>query len=262
VELRFILKGEACWRLNFAPTSTPIVSNLIELFAHDLRRDTPADDVGDISPQAVSELLRAGRCPAETLFDTFLPVESRVVSWQFWTPLVVVLRVAKWLEVFGVRSVVDIGSGAGKFCVAAALASNCRFTGMEQRPRLVSTARELAKTFEVDDRVTFIEAVFGEANVPEADLYYMFNPFGENIFEEESRLDDDVELSDERYERDTSAATNLLLHAKVGTYFITYNGFGGEVPDGYVVLAADRELPNVLRLWKKVRETDASMLEG
>ena len=43
-----------------------------------------------------------------------------------------------------VQSVVDIGSGAGKFCVAAALGSGCRFTGLEQRPRLVAAARTLA----------------------------------------------------------------------------------------------------------------------
>jgi hypothetical protein len=232
------------------------VSNLIHLFAQDARREAPVAGEADVTPQAVSELLRAGRCPPEALFDKFLPVEHRIVSWQFWTPLVVVLRAAKWLEAHGVQSVVDIGSGAGKFCVAAALASSCRFTGIEQRSRLVSTARALARTFDVDDRVTFIEGVFGVAKLPEADLYYMFNPFGENIFDPDCRLDEEVELSDERYEHDTEAATELLRQAKLGTYLLTYNGFGGEIPDGYVVVHTDRQLPNVLRLWRKMRSSD------
>ncbi len=186
------------------------------------------------------------------MFDAFMPVEHRIVSWQYWTPLVVVLRAAKWIEAQGVRSVIDIGSGAGKFCVAAALASNCRFLGIEQRPSRVSTARELARTFEVDDRVTFVQGIFGEAKLPSATLYYFFNPFGENIFDPESRLNDEVELSGERYERDTNAATELLEEAPVGTHVLTYNGFGGSIPEGYVVLRTDRELPNVLRLWKRV----------
>lgn len=233
--------------------SDPTLSALIHLFAKDLRRDTPTDDPGaGPAPQETAELLRKGRCPPDMLFDRFLPVELRVVSWQYWTPLVVVLRAAKWLEACNVQSVVDIGSGAGKFCVATALASGCRFVGIEQRSRLVSAARDLAKLFEVDDRVTFVEGVFGEADVPEADLYYMYNPFGENVFDFESRLDDEVELSAARYERDTNAATELLQRAPVGTYLLTYNGCGGAIPEGYVVVRTDRELPNILRLWRKV----------
>jgi SAM-dependent methyltransferase len=207
-----------------------------------------------MTARQIGDLLRGGQCPPDPTFDAFMPVDHRVVSRQFWTPLVVVLRAAKWLEAQGVRSVVDIGSGAGKFCVAAALASTCRFTGIEQRPSLVSTARALALAFEVDDRVTFIEGVFGEAELPEAEAYYMYNPFGENMFDEENRLDDGVELSEQRYDRDRRAATRLLEHAQVGTYLLTYNGFGGSIPDGYVVVRRDRELPNVLCLWKKVRE--------
>ncbi len=185
------------------------------------------------------------------MFDMFMPVEHRVVSWQFWTPLVVVLRAATWLEAHGVTSVVDIGSGAGKFCVAAALATRCHFTGIEQRSALVSTARELARIFGVDERATFIQGVFGETPLPDAELYYLYNPFGENVFDADSRLDDEVELSDERYGRDTNAATELLENAPIGTYVLTYNGFGGAIPDGYVVVRTDRELPNVLHLWQK-----------
>jgi predicted RNA methylase len=248
---------EARRRASPAKTIESIVSRLIHLFAHDLLPHPTLKQDVDLTPRSVSDLLRAGRCPSEAQFDTFLPVEHRVVSWQYWTPLVVVLRAATWLNDNRVRSVVDIGSGAGKFCVAAALASQCRFTGIEHRPRLISTARQLAKTFEVDDRVTFIDGVFGEATLPEADLYYMYNPFGENIFDRDCRLDDHVELSAERYERDTTAATDLLNDAKVGTYLLTYNGFGGSIPAGYKVVQTDLELPNVLRLWRKVSASAA-----
>src|SRR5258708_5890262 len=118
----------------------------------------PVDDLGlPWTPPRVADALRAGRCPPDQAFDGFLPAELRVVSHQYWTPLVVAKRTAEWLDDLNVRTVVDIGSGAGKLCVAAALACHCHFTGLERRSRLVAEARTLARVFDVDDRVNFVE---------------------------------------------------------------------------------------------------------
>lgn len=202
---------------------------------------------------AVAAALRAGRSPRNRDFDRLLPDELRVVSNQFWTPIEVAVRTAQWLDELGVRTVVDVGSGAGKFCVAAALAGRSHFTGIEQRPRLVMAARDLARVFEIEDRACFVEAALGRADVPRADAYYFFNPFGENLFGREDHLDEDVELGVDRYQRDTAAAEKLLDEAPLGTYLLTYNGFGGRVPDSYDDVRVDRELPNVLRMWRKAR---------
>ena len=59
------------------------------------------------------------------------PKGLRGVSGQHWTQLVVAKRAAEWLDALRIRIVVDIGSGVGKFCVAAALVGHCRFTGLE-----------------------------------------------------------------------------------------------------------------------------------
>jgi predicted RNA methylase len=204
------------------------------------------------SPQQIIKILRAGGYPPEWAFDRFLPDELQMVSQQHWTPLVVAVRVAGWLTELRLRTVVDIGSGAGKFCVAAALAGTCRFIGLEQRPLLVRAARELAQVFEIEERVTFIEHLFGEQPTPEADVYYLYNPFGENLFGPDDHLDEDVELSRERYQRDVRSVIALLQNAPIGTYLLTYNGFGGIIPSGYREVRVDRELPNILRMWKKV----------
>ncbi|WP_437587085.1 hypothetical protein [Sorangium sp. So ce1000] len=202
---------------------------------------------------AVAEALRAGRSPRNRDFDRFLPDDLRVVADHFWTPIEAAVRTAQWLDEFDVRSVVDVGSGAGKFCVVAALAGRSRFTGIEQRPRLVMAARNLARVFEIEDRACFVEAALGRADVPRADAYYFFNPFGENLCGREDHLDEDVELGVDRYQRDTAAAEELLNEAPLGTYLLTYNGFGGRVPDSYDEVRVDRELPNVLRMWRKAR---------
>jgi 23S rRNA G2445 N2-methylase RlmL len=166
---------------------------------------------------------------------------------------VVALRAVQWFEELGVRTVVDIGSGAGKFCVAAALAGRCRFIGVEQRPRLVEAARELARRFRVDDRVHFSQGAFGDVALPEADAFYLFNPFGENLYGSGSHIDETVELTEERYVRDVFTTEVFLEHARVGTLVVTYNGFGGMLPDTYRKVRVDRELPNVLRMSRKIR---------
>jgi predicted RNA methylase len=203
--------------------------------------------------QQVAKALRTGRCPADRAFDRFLPDEMRVMSGHYWTPLVVAKRVAEWLDDLNVRTVVDIGSGAGKFCIAAALAGHCHFTGLEQRARLVASARTLAHLFGVDDRVSFVEGAFGAIATPVADAYYLYNPFGEYRVVSQDHLDKDVELRDKRYARDVSAVEHLLQRARFGTCVLTYNGFGGQVPASYQQLRVDRAMPNELRLWRKER---------
>jgi predicted RNA methylase len=218
---------------------------------------TPNDPlVLDPSAVGIAMAMRTGMCPVDRAFDRFFPDELRLVSGQYWTPLLVAMRAAEWLEEARARTVVDIGSGAGKFCVAAALASNCHFTGIEQRPRLVAAARDLARVFDVEDRVTFHVGALGETPIPEADAYYLYNPFGENLFGPQDHLDEDVELTFDRYARDIAATRELLLRAPVGTHVIIYNGFGGQVPLGYHEVHADHELPNPLSMWTKTSERE------
>jgi len=206
-----------------------------------------------VAPQRVADALRTGRCPADRAFDRFLPDSLRIISVQYWTPLVVAKRAAEWFDDLNVRTVVDIGSGAGKFCVAAALAGHCRFTGLEQRPRLVDSARALARLFDVDDRVRFVEGALGTIATPVADTYYLYNPFGEYLFSPHDVKNG--ERRDARYARDVAAVQDLLRRARFGTCVLTYNGFGGHVPASYRQIRVDNTLPNALHLWRKERGT-------
>lgn len=203
--------------------------------------------------RGIAAALRDGEELPDHWFDRYLPHDLKAVSHQHWTPLVVTARVAQWVGEFGIGTVVDIGSGAGKFCVATALATDCHFTGIEQRPRLVNTARALAHRFGVEDRVEIVEGTLGECDIPSAEAYYLYNPFAENIFpRSDDHLDDDVELSDLRYARDVALMERFFQSVRIGTYVIKYNGFGGEMPRGYRKIRVDSEMPNLLRLWQKV----------
>jgi hypothetical protein len=199
----------------------------------------------------VIEALGTGVCPPDSAFDQFLAEPMRRLSAHHWTPLVVAARAAQWFDECNVRTVVDIRSGPGKFCVAAAIASRCHFTGLEHRGPLVACARVLARAFGVEDRTYFIHGALGEVRLPTVDAYYLFNPFEENVMGATERIDERVALSPERSRRDLEFVHSLLTRAPAGTYVLTYNGFGARLPPSYSKIRVDRELPNTLCLWRK-----------
>lgn len=194
--------------------------------------------------------LAAGECPADAAFDRHLPAEVRAASAMHWTPVRVAALAARWLDEAGARVVLDLGAGAGKFGVVAALAGRARHVGLEQRPWLVAAARALARRFRVEDRVTFEHGLL-EGPWPAADALYLFNPLGENLLPAARHLDATVELSPARYGRDARGLEDRLAAAPAGTSVVLYNGFGGRMPAGYELWRHDRTLPNELALWRR-----------
>jgi predicted RNA methylase len=201
----------------------------------------------------VAAAIRAGQPSADAAFDRALPPALREVSPHYWTPARVGRVAARWLREIDAQHVVDIGSGAGKFCVVAALLTRCRLTGIEHRASLVDAARDLAKAYEVSGRVTFVHGGLDAAASIVADTYYLFNPFGHYSFDSDQFVDPGVRFTTESQQRDVAATAALLERASAGTFVLTYNGFGGSVPSSYEQLDAASGLPGTLRLWKKTR---------
>jgi predicted RNA methylase len=209
----------------------------------------------DRIPEAAVEALvlemapwRRGHARDDSLFDRFLPSKHRLTFGHFWTPLSVVACVARWLDELGVDNVVDIGSGVGKFCIAGALASRCRFSGIEQRRDLVQIGRGIVDALGLE-QVELLEGEFGEVRPPAATCYYFFNPFGESLLQ--YHLDDRVEVSASRTLRDIYAAEQLLSQAPSGGFVITYNGFGGTLPPGYELVRSSADFPCALHMSRK-----------
>src|SRR3954471_8285376 len=82
--------------------------------------------------------------PSDVEFDDVYDPEIRALSPQHWTPVQVAARAATLLTQAGATRILDVGSGAGKFCIAGALSTDAHFTGVERRGRLVETARRAA----------------------------------------------------------------------------------------------------------------------
>jgi hypothetical protein len=178
-------------------------------------------------------------------------MELRAVSGEYWTPLPIVRRVVGWLRETRVRTVVDIGSGAGKFCVAGALLTRCHFIGLEQRASLVTSARGLAEIFDVGDRVTFVHGDVGAVATPVGDAYYLFNPFGDYFFNSTAFDEPDAAFGPDTYRAGVMAVSGLLSRAPLGTFVITLNGFGGNMPQGYEQVDIDRAFSGTLRLMRQ-----------
>lgn len=208
------------------------------------------------SPSRIGDALRAGLCPPDIAFDTFLPEDLRRRARENWTPLAVALAAARWFAEAGVRRVVDIGSGPGKFCVAAALAGCCELVGVEQSARLVSVARSVARLFGVPHRTGFVQGSFGDTRLPDADAYYLYNPFGQHLCAPSGDFGYGVTPDYDRYRRDVMTAQDVFRRAPAGTVVLTYNGFGGLMPASYEACRVSRELPCVLRMWRKARADD------
>ena len=186
-------------------------------------------------------------------FDALYAAPIRARSSRYWTPVTVAARAAQLFAQHGVRRVLDLGSGPGKFCLTAAAACpGITFTGIEQRPHLVEAARRAATQLGLDN-AHFVAGTVADLAWPELDGLYLYNPFAENVYDEVEPIDDTVELSTPRYMDDVRFVGAAITAAPVGTCVVTYHGFGGPIPVSYDLAHAERAHTDWLRVWVKRR---------
>jgi len=187
----------------------------------------------------------------DTGFDALLSEKARRHSERFWTPVAVAKRAAALFREHGVRSVLDVGSGVGKFCIVAACAEpELSLTGVEQRPELVRDANRLARSFDANTTRFALGDALEIPWRPFQGLYF-FNPFAENSLAGDSPYDTRVELSWLRMERELIHTEYLLSEAAVGTVLITYRSLGGPIPANFAPVHAEAVGTYVLRVWQR-----------
>lgn len=183
--------------------------------------------------------------------DGLLPVAVRRVSRVYWTSVAVARKAAEILEHLGVRRVLDMGAGPGKFCVVAGARAPCiEFVGIEHRPRLVAIARSLAAEVGVVN-VAFSVGDATRAAWTDFDAFYVFNSFAENDLAVDDRFDGTVELSRARHIAEVTRVARRLATAPVGTVLLTYHGLTGPIPRSYELLHAETAGAGWMRVWRK-----------
>ncbi len=183
----------------------------------------------------------------EESFDTLLPDYLKRASRIYFTPLRVGKLAAQWLTEGGKKTILDIGAGVGKFCVAGASSTDSFFCGIEYRRSIANIANEIISAYQIKNAIVQHGDVV-EIDFQNFDGFYFYNPFYENLLSSK-RLNNEVELTAALYGYYFKHTENKLDKAKTGTKLVTYHGNNFEVPDSFVKVR--EEEGGVLKFWIK-----------
>lgn len=185
-------------------------------------------------------------------FDQIYPPQIRKLSSIFWTPVAVAAEAAQLLVRQPGTHVLDIGCGAGKFCLIGASLTAGRFTGVEQRPELIAAARAAAIALHLPE-IEFLHANLMDIAFADYEAFYLFNPFEENMHGH--KIDSAIPLSTALFKKYTNHVADQLGTRPLGTKVVTYMGYADDIPASYDCESA--RFGDDLKLWVKNREHDA-----
>lgn len=180
-------------------------------------------------------------------FDLLYQAKIKSFAHTHWTPVDVARKAIQYLGEEG-KSVLDIGSGAGKFCLIAAANSQSKITGVEQRANLIQVSRKIAASFHLGN-LDFIQDDMINVDFTCFENFYFFNSFEENINLKE-KLNEDNEINNEKYIDSVNFLKNRFESAPEETRIVTYCGECEEIPSCYKLIKTSNK--GKLKFWKKV----------
>lgn len=181
-------------------------------------------------------------------FEGLYPIKMQKLSNTHWTPIAIAKKAIQFLTEEGRKSVLDLGSGSGKFCIVAAAYSNTEIVGVEQRKNLVQLSRKLAENLHLEN-VSFIQSDLINLNFKKFDSFYFFNSF-EELVNSKDKLDKTQELDEILYQHYIETLYQKFEHTKVGTRIVTYCGDCAEIPVSFELLKTTNK--GKLKFWEKV----------
>jgi SAM-dependent methyltransferase len=183
-------------------------------------------------PRRFQQMSASDPFRSDERFDDQYPPSISVLAGRHWTPLSVAGRVAKFLATSDDVRVLDIGSGIGKFCLAAAyFAPNALFYGVEQRKRLVHHAEKAKEALGLNNAF-FFHANFTQIDFSKYDHFYFYNSFYENL-DGTDKIDDSIEYSAELYNYYNRYLYKQLAQRPAGTRLVTYHSDECEIPPDF-----------------------------
>lgn len=187
-------------------------------------------------------------------FDEWLPLSLQMHAALHFTPIDVSRHAASVLAPEPGMTVLDVGAGAGKFCIAAAQAAPwAEFVGVEWRPHLVRIAERLARAYGLSN-VRFVHADAFDLDWSSFDAFYLYNPFAEQLLDSAFVLDETIAFNPVNFALFVDLVRERLARARLGTRVATYHGFGAPPPLGYELLHDDAMGTDRVELWVKARE--------
>ena len=182
-------------------------------------------------------------------FNSLYPMWVQANAVHHWTSLEVAECAACFLAPEKNIHVLDIGSGVGKFCLAAARCKpDAIFYGVEQRKNLVKYANECSNKLDIFN-VSFIQGNFTQLDFRQFDNFYFFNSFYENL-SGTHKIDNKIEHSLSLYNYYNRYLYTQLHERPSGTRLATYHSLEDEIPPSYDVVKT--EFNGLLKFWVKV----------
>ena len=203
--------------------------------------------------QRVKEIRRRiedGSLLADLFFDQLFSPKVKALSGRHWTSCEIAIRAARLLGEKESDRVLDIGSGAGKFCVIGALSSPAKFFGAEIRKPLYQASLKLREDFDLEKRVEFFEGDALALDWSPYNAFYLFNPFYEHIAST-VRMEPALEFGMNKFEQYVRGVQAKLRAAPLGTKVAIFHGFGGGIPQGYRRVLREATGSDFLDLWIK-----------
>jgi SAM-dependent methyltransferase len=186
---------------------------------------------------------------SDAQFNKLYPSSIQLLAQRHWTPLLVARKAAGFLAAEPNVKILDIGSGVGKFCLAAAhYKPHAFYYGIEQRRRLVYHA-EAAKDILRLENVSFINGNFTQLDFRNYDHFYFYNSFYENIAGTE-KIDRTIDYSLELYNYYNRYLYTQLEQKPPGTRVASFHSLEEEIPGGYHIVGS--EINDLLKFWIKI----------
>lgn len=187
----------------------------------------------------------------DALWDSCLSQKFQILSAYQWTPISVIERTWKYLSLDRVTSLVDLGSGVGKFCIHLSLLSNhsIDILGLEDREELVDVSESLKKHWDVS-KVQFRKENFLKQFPEGHSHYYCFNPLYETMKGSHS-IDLQKQKSANQFLKDLQTLKQNLLLLKPKTKLITFHGFGGNSLTGFRIVLKEEIAGGEYLIWER-----------
>ncbi len=182
-------------------------------------------------------------------FNQLYPKSIQALARGHWTPVSVARKAAMFLGLEKNVRVLDIGSGVGKFALAAAYYTPKAFyTGVEQRKYLVGHAL-MAKDITGLSNVSFLHGNFTQVDFRNYDNFYFYNSFFENLSGKD-KIDESIDYSAELYDYYNRYLFKKLEQTPEGTRLATFHSLEDEVPPDFHHVGS--EMDGLLKFWIKL----------
>jgi SAM-dependent methyltransferase len=182
----------------------------------------------------------------DAVFDRMYSDHVRRLSRLHWTPVSVALRAAAMLAPEPGMRVLDAGAGAGKLCCVAALSYVGHWHGVDGEPSLVAAAVATARALDLEHCTSFAVGDLTELDWRGFDSLYLYNPFEALRFGHGPG----VRQAGAGFSERVARVEHRLSELATGTRVVTFHGFGGEMPPGFVRTASEPG-DGELALWIK-----------